>query len=247
MSNKVDRKILFDSPQVKLAIERIERYRGKTLSEIAEDLKIPWNSPLASKGAGGLIGELILGLSNNALRLPDIQDVEVEVKYLPIYLDKSIPKEPTQITMIDYFGLTKEIWETASIRKKIARVFWVGYAVSRKSERWVQTGYRILGWHLEIMPERDLEVCGRDWQDIQGLVSSGRTEDLSCSMGTFIEPKTKGRDSNDRRAAPGLEGRQIMARRRAFYFKKAYTKTRIVPSILEQAQQPLSGPGRISS
>jgi DNA mismatch repair protein MutH len=127
MSNKAERKVLLDSPTMRLAIERVERYRGKTLSEIAKDLKIPWNAPLESKGAGGLIGELILGLQNNALSVPDMQDVAVEVKYLPIYLDKSIPKEPTQITMIDYLGLVNETWKTASIRKKIARVFWVGY------------------------------------------------------------------------------------------------------------------------
>lgn len=232
MNDKIERKVLLDSPTVKLAIERVERYRGRTLSEIAKDLKIPWTAPLESKGAGGLIGEVILGLRNNALSVPDMQDVAVEVKYLPVYLDKSIPKEPTQITMIDYLGLVNETWETASIRRKIARVFWVGYAVSRQTEKWVQTGYRILGWHLEIMPERDLEVCRKDWEDIKEYVSNGRTEELSCSMGTFLEPKTKGRDSNDRRAAPGPRGHQIMARRRAFYFKKAYTKMRIIPQIL---------------
>ena len=234
MENRFERKVILNSPTLRLAIERIDRYRGNTLSEIAKDLKIPWNAKFENKGAGGLIGELILGLQNNGLPVPDIADVDVEVKYLPIYLDKSIPKEPTQITMIDYLGLVNQTWETASMRKKIARVFWVGYAVSRQCERWVQTNYRVLGWHLEIMPEQDLEVCGRDWRDIKKYVSSGRTEELSCSMGTFIEPKTKGRDSNDRRLAPGPNGRQIMARRRAFYFKKAYTKVRIIPSIIEQ-------------
>ena len=108
MSNKDERPVLLDNPTVKLAIERIERYRGNTLSEIAKDLKIPWTASLANKGAGGLIGELILGLKNNAFSLPDMQDVGVEVKYLPIYLDKSIPKEPTQITMINFLTVVNE-------------------------------------------------------------------------------------------------------------------------------------------
>ncbi len=194
MNDKVDRKVILDSPTMKLAIERVERYRGKTLSEIAKDLKIPWTASLANKGAGGLIGELILGLKNNAFSAPDMQDVGVEVKYLPVYLDKSIPKEPTQITMINYLTVVDETWGTASIRKKIARVFWVGYAVSRQGKKWVQVDYRVLGWHLEIMPESDLKVCEKDWQCIKEYVAT-----------------------------------------RAFYFKKAYTKTRIIPQILEHA------------
>src|SRR5258708_1400737 len=164
MNDKVDRKVILDSPTMKLAIERVERYRGKTLSEIAKDLKIPWTASLANKGAGGLIGELILGLKNNAFSAPDMQDVGVEVKYLPVYLDKSIPKEPTQITMINYLTVVDETWGTASIRKKIARVFWAGYAVSRQGKKWVQVDYRVLGCHLEILPESDLTVCSKALQ-----------------------------------------------------------------------------------
>ncbi len=234
MSNKDERPVLLDNPTVKLAIERIERYRGNTLSEIAKDLKIPWTASLANKGAGGLIGELILGLKNNAFSLPDMQDVGVEVKYLPIYLDKSIPKEPTQITMINFLTVVNETWETASIRKKIARVFWVGYAVSRQSKKWVQVNYRVLGWHLEIMPESDRKICEKDWQCIREYVASGRAEELSCSMGTLIEPKTKGSGGEQTRSAPGPHGHQIQVKPRAFYFKKAYTKTRIIPQILER-------------
>jgi DNA mismatch repair endonuclease MutH len=234
-SAKSERQTILGSAAVKLAIERVERYRGRTLSEIAKDLKIPWNAPTQSKGAGGLIGELILGLPNNCLALPDIQDVNVEVKYLPIFVDTAIPKEPTQITMIDYHKLVGETWKTASMRKKIGRIFWVGYGVDRQHKKWVQTDYRLLGWHLEVMPEVDMEVCQKDWELIRKYVASGKTEALSCSMGEFIEPKTKARDSNDKRLAPGPNGRQIMARRRAFYFKKAYTRTRIIPKVLRRA------------
>jgi DNA mismatch repair endonuclease MutH len=228
MGNILERKVLLDSPTVKLAVERVERYQGKTLSEVADELEIPWTARLRNKGAGGLIGELILGLRNNILPLPDMQEVAVEVKYLPIYTDKFIPKEPTQITMIDYMGLVNQTWETALIRKKIARVFWVGYAVHRKCEKWVQTGYRILGWHLEIMPEQDLEVCGRDWRQIKEYVENGKARDLTCSMGVFIEPKPKGPGGDGMRPAPGYP-----AKPRGFYFKKAYTKSRIIPAIMD--------------
>jgi DNA mismatch repair endonuclease MutH len=229
---QTERQVILDNPAIKLAIARVEQYRGRTLGEIVADLVIPWDAHENNRGAGGLICELILGLSNNCLPGPDIHDVAVEVKTLPIYVDTSIPKEPTQIAMIDYSKLVDETWKTAAIRKKIARVLWVGYGVQRQRARRVQTGYRILGWHLEIMPEPDVEICGRDWQHIRGFVESGRTEELSCSMGEFIEPKTKAQNRNDTRLAPGPNGQQIMARRRAFYFKKAYTRTRIIPSIL---------------
>ena len=79
-------------------------------------------------------------MENNSVSGPDMQDVGVEVKYLPIYMDKRIPKEPTQITMIDFDAVCQETWEKASMRKKIERVFWVGYEVVRGAVRWEQTG-----------------------------------------------------------------------------------------------------------
>ena len=235
---RVETAVLDQTPTLKRAYEIIALQRGRTLKQACVNLGIPWRPDFRNKGTCGLIGELILGLENNGICGPDIQDIGVEVKYLPVYMDKRIPKEPTQITMIDFEKVLLERWENATIRKKIEKVFWVGYEVSRSRIAWEQSDYRLLGCHLEIMPPEDLEVCEHDWKAICAIIARGHADELSCSMGRFIEPKTKGKNNQDVRRAPGRNGRTTMARRRAFYFKKEYTRTRIIPAILTSAVMP---------
>jgi DNA mismatch repair endonuclease MutH len=224
--------VLAKTPTLIRACDIIAKQRGRTLKQACASLGIPWNPDFRNKGTSGLIGELILGLENNGICGPDIRDISVEVKYLPVYMDKRIPKEPTQITMINFEALILEDWRSATMRKKIEKVFWVGYEVSRSRIAWDQSDYRLLGCHLEIMPPEDLAVCERDWKEIRTLTARGDADSLSCSMGRFIEPKTKGKNNQDVRRAPGKNGMTMMARRRAFYFKKEYTKTRVIPAIL---------------
>jgi DNA mismatch repair protein MutH len=50
-------------------------------------------------------------------------------------------------------------------------------------------------------------------------------------MGEFLEPKTKGANNKDKTDAPDGKGGVLRARRRAFYYKKAYTNEYIIPKI----------------
>ena len=50
-------------------------------------------------------------------------------------------------------------------------------------------------------------------------------------MGKYIEPKTKGKNNKDLTDAPNGKGGVTKARRRAFYYKKNYTNTQIIPHI----------------
>jgi DNA mismatch repair protein MutH len=50
-------------------------------------------------------------------------------------------------------------------------------------------------------------------------------------MGTYIDPKTKGANNQDLTNAPNGNGGIIKVRRRAFYYKKNYTNSEIVPNI----------------
>ena len=50
-------------------------------------------------------------------------------------------------------------------------------------------------------------------------------------MGTYIEPKTKGKNNKDVTDAPDGNGGVIKVRRRAFYFKKNYTNNNVVSEL----------------
>lgn len=110
MNNRFERKAILHSPTLRLAIERIDKSRGKTLAEVAKDLKIPWNAGLENKGAGGLIGELILGLQNNGRCAT--ADVALEV------LGRGHEETGSTTSTLDYYGQ----WHTYPDTVRVVRV-----------------------------------------------------------------------------------------------------------------------------
>jgi len=50
-------------------------------------------------------------------------------------------------------------------------------------------------------------------------------------MGEYIEPKTKAKNNKDLTSAPDGKGGLIKVRRRAFYFKKNYTNTKVISQL----------------
>jgi DNA mismatch repair endonuclease MutH len=130
--------------------------------------------------------------------------------------------------------VAKETWETAKIREKIETIFWVLYGVpknSRTKKNYSQDSYILLDWFIDVPNNEKQEIFKKDWETIQSYIVRGDGDNLSCSMGTYIEPKTKGKNNKDLTNAPSGKGGIIKVRRRAFYFKKNYTNNNIVSEI----------------
>lgn len=214
-------------------IDIVEENKGKAIGEILSNLKIDKHSHF-KKGASGLILENLLGLKNNGSPLADLDELKVEIKVLPIQIHNLKVKEPTQIKMINFMEVAKETWDTAKIRNKIETIFWIVYGVPRNPEtkkNESQDKYILLDWFIDVPNEQKQEVFREDWQLIQSYIIQGNGDKLSCSMGTYIEPKTKGKNKNDLTNAPDGKGGITKVRRRAFYFKKNYTNNNVVSEI----------------
>lgn len=214
-------------------IDIIESNKGKTIGQILTELLVEKHSHF-KKGASGLILENLLGLKNNGSPLSDLSEIGVEIKVLPLQLHNLKIKEPTQIKMINYMNVAKETWETAKIRDKIETIFWIVYGVPRdKSTRKTlsQDNYVLIDWFIDVPDGRKMAIFKEDWELIQSYVVQGRGDELSCSMGTYIEPKTKGKNNTDVTNAPDGKGGIIKIRRRAFYFKKNYTNNNVVTEL----------------
>ena len=210
----------------------IEKSKGKTIGELKRQLHI--TKEKMKKGASGLIVENVLGIKNNNIDDADLPEIGCEVKILPLQINQNgvvKVKEPTAIQMIDYFAVADETWETAKIRKKITLTFWVVYLAKDKGITLNQDDYVIIDYMLEKPNLSVRNIFKEDWEEIQRYIQKGLADKLSCSMGTFIEPKTKGINNQDKRLAPNGKGGTIMARRRAFYYKKNYTDNEILPNI----------------
>lgn len=212
--------------------EIIRNSKGKTIGQIKSELHIERDK--MKKGASGLIIENLLGIQNNNLADADITEIGCEVKILPLQKNKNGEikvKEPTQIQMINYFEVANETWETAKLRKKINLTFWVVYLAKENGTSLNQDDYKIVDYFLDHPDHTKMQTFKTDWELIQSYIQKGWADKLSCSMGEFIEPKTKGKNNQDLTNAPDGKGGTTKARRRAFYYKKNYTNTQIVPHI----------------
>jgi DNA mismatch repair endonuclease MutH len=212
--------------------EIIKNAKGKTIGELKSELNIEREN--MKKGASGLIVENLLGITNNNNSDADIPEIGCEVKILPIQKNKNgeiKAKEPTQIQMINYFEVANEKWETAKIRKKISLTFWVVYLAKENSVSLHQDQYKIIDYFVDHPNENKILVFKKDWELIQSFILKGLSDKLSCSMGEYIEPKTKGANNQDKTDAPDGKGGVLRARRRAFYYKKKYTNDNIIPNI----------------
>ena len=193
--------------------------RGKTIRQIKEELFIG-NKCRMKKGASGLIVENLLGIENNNRDEADLPQIGCEIKILPLQKNKdgSIKaKEPTAIQMINYCEVAKETWETAKIRSKINLTFWVVYLAKVDGKPKQQDDYVIVDYFLDHPSDVQNGVFKTDWEEIQSYIKRGDADKLSCSMGVYLEPKTKGASNQDKTDAPDGKGGITRARRRAFY------------------------------
>jgi DNA mismatch repair enzyme mutH len=212
--------------------EIIKNSKGKTIGQIKTELNIERDH--MKKGASGLIVENLLGIKNNNLADADIPEIGCEIKILPLQKNRNgdiKAKEPTQIQMINYFEVAKETWDNAKLRKKINLTFWVVYLAKENGSTLKQEDYKIIDYFLDHPDSSKMDIFKNDWELIQKYIIDGSADKLSCSMGKYIEPKTKGKNNKDLTDAPNGKGGVTKARRRAFYYKKNYTNTQIIPHI----------------
>ena len=212
--------------------EIIKKSKGKTIGQIKTELNIEREH--MKKGASGLIVENLLGIKNNNLADADIPEIGCEIKILPLQKNKNgdiKAKEPTQIQLINYFEVAQETWDNAKLRKKINLTFWVVYLAKENGSTLNQEDYKIIDYFLDHPDSSKMDIFKNDWELIQKYIINGSADKLSCSMGKYIEPKTKGKNNKDLTDAPDGKGGVSKARRRAFYYKKNYTNTQIIPHI----------------
>lgn len=213
--------------------EIIKKCKGKTIREIKQELFIGDKCKM-KKGASGLIVENLLGIPNNSRDEADLPLIGCEVKILPLQYNRNgdvKAKEPTAIQMINYCQVAKETWETAKLRNKINLTFWVVYLAKEDGKTMPQDEYVIIDCFLDHPDNVQNGIFQKDWEEIQDYIVKGWADKLSCSMGEYIEPKTKGVNNQDKTDAPDGKGGFIKARRRAFYYKKNYTNTRIISNL----------------
>lgn len=215
----------------------IEKYAqgliGKTFNQVCEDdiMTVPvvketadYKASHENKKRKGGLGELIEERyfhyqCNNDSR-PDFDKAGVELKVTPYKINRNgtiSAKERLIITMIDYFTVIEEQFETSHLKDKSQLILLIYYLYQPEIEN--RLDYKIKYAKLFSPPEQDMNIIKHDFEIIVEKIKAGKAHELSESDTLYLGAAPKAATSKDRRKQPCS---YELAKPRAFAFKNSY-------------------------
>jgi DNA mismatch repair protein MutH len=201
-------------------LRRADELAGLSIGELAR--RLGRVTPEETRRAKGFTGELVesfLGATAGSRAEPDFPELGVELKTLPIGT-KGRPTESTFVCTIELSRLADSEWETSRVKKKLARVLWVPI----EGERTIAFERRRFGSAFLWSPNAsELELLTRDWELLAGMVSQGRTSEITGHLGQVLQVRPKAADSHARRIAFDEDGAPYSEHPRGFYLRAEFT------------------------
>lgn len=158
-------------------------------------------------------------MCNNDSR-PDFHEAGVELKVTPYKINpngKKVAKERLILTMIDYFSVVNEEFETSHLWNKSKLILLVYYLYLKETQ--FRLDYKIDYVKLFTPPEQDIKIIKHDYDVIVKKIKAGKAHELSEGDTMYLGAATKAASSADRRKQPFSEE---LAKPRAFSFKSSY-------------------------
>lgn len=180
---------------------------------------------------GQIIEERFFHYACNNDARPDFHEAGVELKVTPYKIGangKLSAKERLILTMIDYFSVVNEEFETSHMWNKARLILLIYYLYEKEVP--INLDYRINYAKLFTPPEQDIKIIKHDFEVIVEKIRAGKAHELSEGDTMYLGAATKASTSQDRRAQPFSDE---PAKPRAFSFKNSYMtyvlNTYIVP------------------
>lgn len=154
-----------------------------------------------NKGKYGMVIEKELGLKNNSYQAPDFGDAEL--KCVPLKYSKRgdvLVKETMAITMINAKDVMETPFEESHLYHKIKNLIVV-----------FLIGDTIYDAKLFAPNKEHLKQIKKDYESVQECLRTNGFDSLSSSMGTIVQPRTKGSGHG--------------SKSRAFYSRASFVKT----------------------
>lgn len=194
---------------------------GRSLADVASRPAARIISSSGTKGGIGAIYESYFGIPPNSRQEADFPGAGIELKSVPVVRragDWHV-KERTVISMIQYDGLAREEWSSATVRKKIAEVLFIFYGWLPDTDLYDFVTERVVLWK----PGDDLlPFLAGDWEAVRRKVLAGQAHEISESDGRILGAATKGVNSLARVSQPFSD---IRAKPRAWAFKPSLTES----------------------
>ncbi|MCA9582295.1 MAG: DNA mismatch repair endonuclease MutH [Myxococcales bacterium] len=197
------------------------RFSGLRIAEVADSMGMA--TPSDQRRAKGFVGQLLeraLGSTAGSADVPDFPDLGIELKSLPIGANGA-PRESTFVCTVPLSEITEVEWLASRVRRKLARVLWIPVEANPE----VNLGQRRIGtpilWTMDRSAEQDLKA---DWDLLAGLLATGRIEEVTAHLGTFLQVRPKAAHSGVRTRAPEADGAFLLHNPRGFYLRTQFTK-----------------------
>lgn len=217
-----------------LSIEQYsQKLIGKTFLNVFEeqyinDFTVHESSSLADKyeninrkgGLGELIEECFFNYKSNNDSRPDFYKAGVELKVTPYKINRNSSlsaKERLIITMIDYFAVVEEQFETSHLWNKSKLILLICYLYQQEISN--RLDYKIDYVKLFSPPEKDIKIIKHDFEVIVDKIKSGKAHELSEGDTLYLGAAPKAATSRSRRKQPYSDE---LAKPRAFAFKNSY-------------------------
>lgn len=169
-----------------------------TVGGVAQELGIDLN-PMNRRGKTGVgdITQRYMGKARDNRREPDIAELGIEIKSIPILKGKRgwRVKEPTSVTQIDADEVAAQDWPTAYVRAKLARILWFPYEYRPELEKG-----RFLRPFLWSPSTMDLHAFEEDYQRVRNALRTTAIADISEGTCRVLRPRRKDSKGGTRRA-----------------------------------------------
>lgn len=169
---------------------------------------------------GQIIEEKFFHYECNNDSRADFHEVGVELKVTPYKVNKNgslSAKERLILTMIDYFHVVDEEFETSHLWNKSKLILLIYYLYQQKIK--YNIDYRIGYVKLFTPPEQDVKIIRHDFEVIVSKIKAGKAHELSEGDTLYLGAAPKAATSKDRRRQPFSDE---LAKPRAFAFKNSY-------------------------
>ena len=169
---------------------------------------------------GQLVEERFFHYKPNNESRPDFEEAGVELKVSPYKINKDgtkSAKERLVLTMIDYYKVVEEDFDTGHFWNKCRHLLLVYYLWKQEIQE--NLDYQIKFARLFEPKGQDLQIIREDYEKIVSAIRQGKAHELSEGATTYLGAATKGANSSIRRGQPFSD---IDAKPRAFAYKQSY-------------------------
>jgi DNA mismatch repair protein MutH len=215
---------VFNKPPVteQELLARSKTLAGMTVLQVAKHVNLPVpENQNRHKGWIGNLAEVYLGATASNLAEPDFQLIGVELKTIPM-TGPDLPKESTYICTVNLTETSGISWQTSVVRKKLARVLWLPV----EADKSIALKHRRFGnaflWSPDAAQQR---VLKNDWEEIMELICIGELDQVSSSLGTYLQVRPKAANAGSLGRSYSEEGDMSSTLPRGFYLRSSFTRT----------------------